>query len=115
MSDSEVLNSKTLVDLALLGFLSAGAETSTVLIARIKHAGGDHFTPTADFIRDRLVGLINEGHVEITGRGDELVATPDGQDQIIRLLRQELDPTAAMLRTVCTTLKLCLLELVDEP
>ena len=114
MSDNEVLNSKTLVDLALLGFLSGNAQTAWLLIARIKQAGGDHFTPTADFIRDRLIGLIGKGYVEITSGSDELVATPDGRDQILRLLRLELDPTATVLRTVCTTLKLCLLDLVDE-
>ena len=113
MSDNKVLNSKTLVDLALLGFLSGGAQTASALIAGIKRAGGDHFTPTADFIRDRLIGLAGRGHVEVAGGGDALVATADGRDQILRLLRLELDPTAAVLRTVCTTLKLCLLDLVD--
>ena len=114
MSGNEILNSKTLVDLALLGFLSAGSKTSSVLIARIKRAGGDHFTPTADFIRDRLIGLVSKGHVEVARDGEGLIATPGGRDQILRLLRLELDPTAAVLRTVCTTLKLCLLDLVDD-
>ncbi|MEM8950125.1 MAG: hypothetical protein AAGC99_12420 [Pseudomonadota bacterium] len=114
MSDNEVLNSKTLVDLALLGFASDQVQTASVLIARIKRAGGDQFTPTADFIRERLASLVGMGHVEVTGDGDELVATPNGRNQILRLLRLELDPTASALRTVCTTLKLCLLDLVDE-
>jgi len=114
MRDNEVLNSKTLVDLALLGFASSQVQTASVLIGRIKRASGDHFTPTADFIRDRIKVLWNKGHVEVAGDGDQLITTPDGRDQILRLLRLELDPTAAALRTVCTTLKLCLLDLVDE-
>lgn len=114
MSDKEVLNSKTLVDLALLGFLSSGPDTPTTLVARIKRAGGSHFAPTADFIRDRLIDLLNKGHVEAANDGDDLVMTSEGRDQILRLLRLELDPTASMLRTVCTTLKLCLLDLVDD-
>lgn len=114
MSDNEVLNSKTLVDLALLGFVSDQVQTASVLIVRIKEAGGDHLTPTADFVRERMAGLVSKGHVEVGGDGDQLIATPDGRDQILRLLRLELDPTAAVLRTVCTTLKLCLLDLVDE-
>jgi len=114
MGDDAVLNSKTLVDLALLGFLSNGPQTASVLIDRIKRSGGDQFSPTADFVRDRLVSLIGRGHAEICGAGDELRATPGGQRHIVRLLRLELDPTAAALRTVCRTLKLCMLDLVDE-
>ena len=114
MSDKEVLNSKTLVDLALLGFLSSGPKTPTALVARVKRAGGRHFAPTADFIRDRLMDLLNKGHIEPVKDGDDLEMTSDGRDQILRLLRLELDPTASMLRTVCTTLKLCLLDLVDD-
>ncbi len=113
MSDGEVLNSKTLVDLALLGFLSGGPQTASVLVDRIKRAGGGHFSPTADFIRDRLLGMVSRGHVEISGAGDELTATSDGRRHIVRLLRLELDPTAVALRTVCHTLKLCMLDLVD--
>ena len=114
MGDDEVLNSKTLVDLALLGFLSGGPETVSVLIDRIKRAGGDQFSPTADFVRDRLLSLVSRDHVEISGAGDELKATPGGRRQIARLLRLEVDPSAAVLRTVCATLKLCLLDLVDH-
>ena len=114
MGDGEVLSSKTLVDLALLGFLSGGAQTASVLVDRIKRAGGDQFSPTADFIRDRLLDLVSRGHAEISGAGDELTATADSRRHIVRLLRLELDPTAVSLRTVCRTLKLCMLDLVDE-
>lgn len=113
MDDGEVLNSKTLVDLALLGFLSGGPQTASVLVDRIKRVVGDQLSPTADFIRDRLLGLVSGGHVEISGAGDELTVTSDGRKHIVRLLRLELDPTAVALRTVCSTLKLCLLDLVD--
>ena len=114
MSDDEVLNAKTLVDLALLGFLSSGPQSASALIARIKLAGGSTFTPTADFIEDRLLGLIGQGFVDGPCRNQELASTPGSRHQILRLLRLELDPTAVALRTVCRTLKLCMLDLVDE-
>lgn len=148
MSDKEVLNAKTLVDLALIGFVANRAQTGSVLIARIKQAGGDHFTPTADFIRDRLLSLISGGQIAHrddseepryqSGLGDSpswerlmqnqrahasaassfddagtLEITAAGRIQVMRLLRLELDPSAAVLRTVCATMKLCLLDLVD--
>lgn len=113
MGNDEILNSKTLVDLALLGFLSGRPQNASVLIDRIKRAGGDQFSPTGDFVRDRLLSLVGRGHAEISGAGDQLRATPDGQRHIVRLLRLELDPTASALRTVCRTLKLCMLNLVD--
>ena len=114
MSDDEVLNAKTLVDLALLGFLSSGPQSASALIARIKLAGGGTFTPTADFIEDRLLGLIGQGVIDGPGRNQELAATPASRHKILRLLRLELDPTAAALRTVCSMLKICMLDLVDE-
>ncbi len=114
MSDDEVLNSKTLVDLAVLGFLSSGPQPAAALITRIKRAGGKTFTPTADFIEDRLLCLIAQGLVDGPSSNDELSATPGGRGHILRLLRLELDPNAATLRAVCSTLKLCMLQLVDE-
>ena len=114
MSDNEVLNSKTLVDLALLGFLSSGPQSTSALIARIELAGGGTFTPTADFIEDRLLCLIGQGLIDGPNREHELAATPRGRNQILRLLRLELDPSAAALRTVCSMLKICMLDLVDE-
>jgi hypothetical protein len=114
MVGNEALNAKTLVDLALLGFLAGGTQPASVLIARIKQAGGDGFTPTADFIRERLLDLLSRGHVELGHAGDELSATPAGRDQILRLLRLDLDPAASVLRSVCTTLKICLLDQVDD-
>lgn len=114
MSEDEVLNSKTLVDLALLGFLSSGPQTVSALIIRIKRSGGEAFTPTVDFIEDRLLCLIDQGHVDSCSADGELSATLAGRQQILRLLRLELDPAAAALRTVCNTLKLCLLDLVDD-
>lgn len=114
MSEDEVLNSKTLVDLALLGFLSSGPHAASALIARIKRAGGSTFTPTADFIQDRLLCLICQDLVGGPSDDDALSVTSKGRSQILRLLRLELDPSAAALRSVCSTLKLCMLDLVDE-
>lgn len=42
-----------------------------------------------------------------------MCATPSGTAHRTRLLRQEIDPGAATLRAVCTTLKLSLLNQVD--
>lgn len=114
MMNESALGSKTLVDLALLGLLSDQRQPLPVLISLVKRAGGDRFTPTAMFIEERLLALITHGSVEVSSTDDQLCVTSAGLAQITRLLRLELDPTAANLRSFCATLKLCLLDLVDS-
>ena len=97
----------------MLGFLCSQAETPTGLIAKIKHFGAEQFTPTADFIQARLIGLIDQGHVTFRDDDESMSITPAGRVQITQLLRLELDPTASLFKTVWTTMKVCLLDLVD--
>ena len=112
MRSEALLNSTTLVDLALIGLLTDRARRGAVLIQAVRALGGDRFKPTADFVEDRLIALIGQGFVTVGERGDELCLSPDGPAHLIRLLRLELDPGASVLQAFCVSLKLCFLDLV---
>lgn len=112
MAVAPVISSNTAVDLAVLGLLAERPRPLHQLIDCIKLVGGDRFTPTSAFIEARVAHLIETGCV-LPGPGtDQLAATPSGTAHLLRLLRQEIDPSSATLRAFCTTLKFCLLDLV---
>jgi hypothetical protein len=110
MASTAVMSSNGAVDLALLGLLAERPCSRRELVGAIKVVGGDGFTPTSAFIEGRIADLIERGHLE--EEGGWLHATPSGDAQLIRLLRQEIDRGAATLRAFCTTLKLSLLDRV---
>ncbi|MGH6915043.1 MAG: hypothetical protein ACREH3_15230 [Geminicoccales bacterium] len=112
MAVASVISSNTAVDLAVLGLLAERPRSLHQLIDCIKLVGGDRFTPTCAFIEARVASLIDAGCVEPQAGGDRLSATPGGTAHLLRLLRLEIDPGSATLRTFCTTLKFCLLDLV---
>jgi hypothetical protein len=112
MPDGAGLGAGELIDLALLGRLAEAPRGLEQLIAFIQAACGEELTPTGEVIAARLARLVEAGHVAPADAPGQFAATRTGCAQLLRLLRLELRPGSGRLRSLCTTMKLCFLELV---
>lgn len=111
---TETLSTGELIDLAALGCLAERSRSPEAVLAFVRAAGGGAFSPTTEVVLERLGRLVEQGFVAAlsAGRRCRLQVTESGRGQLVRLLRCEAEPTACALRAVCTTLKLCFLDLL---
>ena len=112
----DVSSPRAILDLAILGLASEGAQTATGLIVAIQRIGGRRFQPTGDVIAWRIAALAEAGLLigAALGAGEPLWrASAAGQAEVKRLLLLRTGAPGDALAAVCACLKICFLGLLD--